>query len=61
MSLENGLEKCNCIKKNCPRHGKCSECLEHHSNSRYVPYCKREKSNMVKKHKTPLKNQGEHE
>lgn len=40
--LENNMEKCNCIKINCERHGKCVECMEHHKkNKRYPPYCKR--------------------
>lgn len=55
MAFENGLEKCTCIKRNCERHGNCVECLEHHRNSRYVPYCKKKKS-KVKLHNTPLKS-----
>ena len=41
--LYNGTDKCNCVKKNCERHGKCDECIAKHSTSkRYpVPYCKR--------------------
>lgn len=43
--LENGLEVCNCKKKNCARHGKCAECLEHHKNNKkHPPYCKRKES-----------------
>ena len=41
--LESGLEKCNCKKTKCVRHGNCKECIDYHSQSkRYpVPYCKR--------------------
>jgi hypothetical protein len=50
MVLENGLEQCNCKKKNCERHGKCKECIEYHTNnSRYLPYCKRTKHNILDK------------
>lgn len=50
--LENGLEVCNCKKKNCVRHGKCAECLEHHrTNKRYPPYCKRDKDKGSRKNR----------
>lgn len=42
--LENGLEKCNCKKVNCLRHGNCSQCIEVHKTKKYEPYCKREKN-----------------
>lgn len=49
--LENGLEICNCKKKNCVRYGKCEECLEHHKNSKSLPlpYCKRIKRSVLDK------------
>jgi len=47
MILENGLEQCNCKKKKCERHGRCKECIEHHTNnSKYLPYCKRSKRSI---------------
>lgn len=39
--LENGMEVCNCKKKSCERHGKCSECLEYHKQNKRDAYCKR--------------------
>ncbi len=48
MVLENGLQECNCKKKKCERHGKCSECMEYHTkNSKYLPYCKRKKASIL--------------
>ena len=37
--LENGLEKCTCLKTKCKRHGNCMVCIEHHTRS--LPRCKR--------------------
>jgi hypothetical protein len=49
--LENGSNICNCKKKKCERHGKCSECIEYHNNSKILPlpYCKRPKLNLLNK------------
>jgi hypothetical protein len=48
MILENGLEECNCKKKKCKRHGKCNECIKHHTiNPKYLPYCKRGRSSTL--------------
>jgi len=34
--------ECTCKIKDCPRHGKCGECIEHHRlNKRHPPYCRR--------------------
>ncbi len=50
MTLENGMEVCSCPKKDCERHGKCVECLEHHLNhKRHPPYCKRVRAKRSKK------------
>lgn len=40
--LENENNICYCKRKKCVRHGKCSECIEHHRNSKKLPlpYCK---------------------
>lgn len=43
--LYNGKELCNCIKKDCPRHGKCDECVEFHKTNKREPYCMRTKAN----------------
>ncbi len=32
---------CVCPKIKCERHGKCSECIEHHKTSKYKVYCRR--------------------
>lgn len=47
--LKNGSSICNCKRKKCIRHGKCSECIEYHKNSKSLPYCKRQKSNLINK------------
>lgn len=46
--LENGQEKCSCVRKKCERFGNCAACIEHHkTHKRYpLPYCMRKnKSN----------------
>ncbi len=44
MPLENGEERCSCVRKNCERHGDCKACLAHHQKQeRFPPYCKRAK------------------
>lgn len=47
--LENGSSECSCRKTKCERYGKCKECLEYHNKSERLPlpYCKRQKSNIV--------------
>lgn len=43
---EEKIKKCSCKRIHCERHGKCEECIEHHSSGkeRYkIPYCKRRK------------------
>jgi hypothetical protein len=48
--LENGKEECNCKRKNCVRHGKCSECLEYHSlHKKHPPYCVRQREKAAAK------------
>ena len=49
--LENGSDKCNCKRKQCVRHGKYSECIEHHkSYKRFpLPYCKGARFNLPNK------------
>jgi len=47
--LENGLDKCTCSKTKCVRHGKCQECIKKHKEKNNLPWCKREKKNIVKK------------
>ncbi|MDP4091726.1 MAG: hypothetical protein Q8920_00015 [Bacillota bacterium] len=39
---------CDCPKKNCPRHGKCTECEAYHLQGKRLPYCKREKGFLKK-------------
>lgn len=40
---------CKCRKKNCPRHGKCEECIAYHkTNSKREPYCLRKGSKQRK-------------
>ncbi len=44
MLLENGTERCNCVRKTCERHGNCKACLLHHQKQNGIPpYCKRQK------------------
>ncbi len=40
--LENGKERCSCVKKSCERHGNCEACLAFHRQNpkRPLPYCK---------------------
>jgi len=40
-----GLAECPCVRKRCPRFGKCDECVRHHlTHKRYpLPYCKRKR------------------
>ncbi len=46
--LENGKEACTCKWKNCPRHGDCVACMEHHqSEKKGAPYCKRRKKKKL--------------
>ncbi len=33
---------CPCTR-DCPRHGKCKECIEQHKTKKYLPACKRKK------------------
>lgn len=34
--------ECCCKRTNCPRHGRCEECIAYHKeHKRYVPYCQR--------------------
>jgi hypothetical protein len=33
--------ECPCKRKNCERHGKCEECMEHHKTHKREPYCVR--------------------
>lgn len=52
MPLEDGAERCSCVRKNCERHGDCKACLAHHQKQgRFPPYCKRAK--RAKKSKKP--------
>jgi uncharacterized protein with FMN-binding domain len=39
---------CNCKKKNCPRHGKCEECIAYHKTAKREPYCLRKGSKKRK-------------
>ncbi len=41
--LENGQEKCTCVRKKCERFGNCAACIAHHkTHKRYaLPYCMR--------------------
>jgi hypothetical protein len=32
---------CPCPEKECPRHGKCEECVKHHTEKGEDPYCAR--------------------
>ncbi len=34
---------CTCTKRDCPRHGRCTECRHYHANARRPrpPYCER--------------------
>ncbi|MGD9131796.1 MAG: hypothetical protein PVH73_09530 [Candidatus Bathyarchaeota archaeon] len=32
---------CPCPEKECPRHGKCEECVKHHKEKGEDPYCAR--------------------
>ncbi|NLT15023.1 MAG: hypothetical protein GXY05_11845 [Clostridiales bacterium] len=44
--LQNGLDRCPCVRKRCERYGKCAECIEYHTtkSKKYPePYCKRER------------------
>lgn len=41
LLLESGTTQCPCKRVKCPRHGKCTECMEHHSTKKRPPYCKR--------------------
>jgi hypothetical protein len=34
---------CVCQKKDCPRHGKCCECIKSHRERGYLPACLRGK------------------
>ena len=49
--LENGSNICNCKRKKCERHGKCSECIEHHKGYKRLPlpYCKGARFNLLNK------------
>ena len=49
--LENGNKICNCKRKKCVRHGKCSECIEYHKNSKSLPlpYCRGPKFDLLNK------------
>ncbi len=48
--LENGKEVCNCKIKDCPRFGKCEQCMEHHRlYKKHPPYCKRAGRQVKKK------------
>lgn len=43
LALNDSVTKCNCKRKQCERHGKCSECIEHHKKfkNKGLPYCER--------------------
>jgi len=36
---EKNLKNCPCTYPNCPRKGKCCECIEHHQQSNELPAC----------------------
>ncbi len=41
--MENKIENkdCKCKSINCARHGKCTECREHHIKNGGLPFCER--------------------
>ena len=39
---------CPCPSKNCPRHGRCSECAAHYEAGRREPFCFRSRSKWDK-------------
>ncbi|HEX2938738.1 MAG TPA: hypothetical protein VHO66_07460 [Ruminiclostridium sp.] len=47
------ISPCPCRKKQCPRHGDCDACREHHKNSKYKPACERKSliGRLIKKDK----------
>jgi hypothetical protein len=56
--LENGSEKCSCVRKKCERFGDCAACIEHHkTHKRYkLPYCKRKARDKRTKVEPPQDN-----
>ena len=38
-NLEENLARCPCTWPDCPRKGRCCECLHHHLESRELPAC----------------------
>lgn len=36
---EQNLENCACSHPDCPRKGKCCDCIDHHRRKREVPAC----------------------
>lgn len=53
--LMDNNQKCYCKWKSCKRHGKCEECIDHHSqNKKYpLPFCK---NNPTPNNKTTSKD-----
>ena len=41
MSSTYTAPNCPCPEKECPRHGKCEECVNHHDEKGELPYCAR--------------------
>ncbi len=37
--IENNKIRCNCSAKDCPRRGKCCECIAHHFKKEQLPGC----------------------
>lgn len=37
-------EICSCPKTECPRHGNCEECAEHHLTHEKDPHCQRDEA-----------------
>ncbi|HHW23642.1 MAG TPA: hypothetical protein GXX26_12320 [Clostridiaceae bacterium] len=48
---DKSVPECPCVRKSCPRFGKCDECTRHHlTHKRYpLPYCRRESRRRSKK------------
>jgi hypothetical protein len=40
--LINGMEECNCPKKECERRALCDACVQYHEQKNALPFCKRE-------------------
>lgn len=54
--MENKNVNCGCLSTKCVRHGNCKECIEHHSDGKKLPFCKRPENIGLDKKKDSLEH-----